>query len=141
VKAEATPAAEEPRGRTIPVVTWVFGGVGIAALASTAYFGLTGLGDAHYMRDTCKPKCPQSEIDAAHTKLLIANISFGVGVAAIGASLWTALARPGARTGAAEPVADPLRSRRVSSTSGVHPVAIDLSMRPGGAFLNLWAPF
>jgi hypothetical protein len=104
-----------------PVVTYVLAGVGIAALGSTAYFGATGLGDAHHMRDTCKPDCLQEDVDAAHSKILIANISFGVGVVALGASLWTALAsKSPPRTGA---------------------LGADLVPTEGGASMKIWSRF
>jgi hypothetical protein len=103
----ALPPPEPAHG--LPAATYVLGGIGIAALASMTYFGLSGFSDADDMEKSCKPHCAQSDVDAAHTKILIANISFGVGVAALGGAVWTALAshsdaRPGKKEAAGRPM-------------------------------------
>jgi hypothetical protein len=70
--------------------TYVAAGVGVVALSSFAYFGLSAQGEAADLRRTCAPSCPTERVDAVRSKLVVANVSLGVGVAAIGvgAALW-----------------------------------------------------
>jgi hypothetical protein len=76
--------------KTPGIGTFVAAGVGVAALSSFAYFGLSAQADAADMRNTCKPNCPADRVDAARSKIVVANVSLGVGVAALGVAgaLW-----------------------------------------------------
>ena len=83
--APTTPPAPEP-SRGVPLATWVFGGVAVAAFASEAYFGITGV--SQYNGDTgdgkCAPHCGQSEVSSVQTKFLAADVSLGVGLVSAG---------------------------------------------------------
>jgi hypothetical protein len=70
--------------------TYIAAGVGVLALSSFAYFGLAAQSDATDMRNTCKPNCPADRVDAARSKLVVANVSLGVVIAAFGVAgaLW-----------------------------------------------------
>jgi hypothetical protein len=72
------------------VPTIVAAGFGALALSSFAYFGLSAQGEADDMRNTCAPSCPVERVDAVRSKLVVANVSLGVGVASLGlaAVLW-----------------------------------------------------
>jgi hypothetical protein len=90
-----TPARDEPApsgGSHVPAGTWVFGGLGVVALGSFAYFGISGKNDVSNLRSTCAPNCAQSDVDSAHTKLVVADVSLGVGVVALGVATWILLA-------------------------------------------------
>ncbi len=65
-------------------------GIGVVALSSFAYFGLSADGDAADLRRTCAPNCAPDRVDAVRSKLVLANVSLGVGVAAFGVAgaLW-----------------------------------------------------
>jgi hypothetical protein len=70
---------------------YVLGGIGLVALSSFAYFGLSGNSDASNLRASgCAPYCPKDEVNAARSKLIAANVSLGVGIAALGTAviLW-----------------------------------------------------
>ncbi len=84
----AQPQATPPEAA--PVATWVLGGVGAVALGSFAYFGLTGASDASNLRNTCAPRCSSSSVSDVRQKLLIADISLGVGIVSLGVAgyLW-----------------------------------------------------
>lgn len=76
-----------PRGsesREVPVESWVLGGVGVLALGSFVYFGLSGRGATSDLRSSCAPACNKGDVDSARTKLLIADVSLGVSVVALG---------------------------------------------------------
>jgi len=75
-------AADAGRGtRGAPVAALVVGGVGVAALATALAIDLGATGDAHELRDTCAPRCAQSDVDAIETRYTIAGITAGVGAA------------------------------------------------------------
>lgn len=83
----------EPKsGSVVPAL--IVGGLGVVALGSWAVFGLTGTSDVNDMESTCKPHCAQSDVDAARTKLIIADISLGVGVVALGVATYMFITRP-----------------------------------------------
>ena len=75
--------------RKIPVASFVLAGVGVAGIAMFAGFGLAGKGDVDDMRKPvadggCAPSCTQDRVDSAKAKLLIGDVSLGVGLVAIG---------------------------------------------------------
>jgi len=71
---------------SVPIATWVLGGVGVVALGSFAYFGLSARSRADDLRNTCAPACASSDVDALTTRIRIADISLGVGVIALGSA-------------------------------------------------------
>ncbi len=82
-----------PAARTSPGTgTFVAAGVGVLALSSFAYFGLLASSDASNLRETCAPHCREDDVDAVRSKLVIANVSLGVGIVALGVAgaLWLA---------------------------------------------------
>lgn len=84
-----TPVEGEPRARRhTPVLGWVLGGVGLAALAT---FGvLAAHGQSQY--DACNPhKCSASTVDSLSVERGSAFVALGVGVAAVAAGGWLVL--------------------------------------------------
>lgn len=67
---------------------WAFAAAGGAALASFAWFGLSGRSKERDMDRDCAPFCAQSDVDAMHRDYVVADVSLGLGVAALGVSLW-----------------------------------------------------
>jgi hypothetical protein len=76
------PAASSSSG--VPVAPIVLGVVGIAALASAAYFRVSANNDITNLRNTCAPKCDSSSVDSINSKAVVADVGLGVGVVAIG---------------------------------------------------------
>jgi hypothetical protein len=89
---EAAPEATPEAPRPVPTLTWVLGGVGLAALGSFGTFAALGVSERS--SDHCDTGCTPSEKSDVDTKLLIADVSLGVGVVAIVAATWLYLARP-----------------------------------------------
>ena len=89
---QSEPAAAAGRNWTGPVVAGavaVLGGVGLAYFGSSARKGENDL-------DHCTPDCSQSSVDAVKSDYLMANVSLGVGIAALlGAGLMLLLDEPG----------------------------------------------
>ena len=122
--ASATPAprSEAPGERTrSPALALVFGGIGVAALGSFAYFGVTGKADINELRSSCAPHCEQSQVDDAKRKLLIADISLGVGIVGLAAATWVFLAQSASPSPAAS--------------------ALDVRALPGGGMASVRGSF
>ncbi len=80
---------------TIPTGAWVLGGAGVLALGSFTYFGLSADSELATLQDTCSPGCTDAQTKSGRDQALIADISLGVGIAAIvGAVTWTLLSQP-----------------------------------------------
>jgi hypothetical protein len=91
------PRPTEERARStssIPLLTYVFGGVGVAALGTSAVFGVTAL-SARSEGDRCRPNCSASQVDSITQRALGADIALGIGIVAIVAATYVYLSRPG----------------------------------------------
>jgi hypothetical protein len=129
--------AEGGGGSLVPAI--VVGGIGVLALGSFAIFGLGGKSDVSDLEKTCKPHCAQSDVDAAKSKLLIADISLGVGIVALGVATYLVITRPkiepDVKTGHASNAPRPLPK------SGFTNVSVDFGALSGGAMGSLGARF
>lgn len=67
----------------IPTGFWIFGGVGVLGGAGFAVLAALGEHDISNLRSTCAPSCAASSVDSARTKIIVANVSLGVGIAAV----------------------------------------------------------
>jgi hypothetical protein len=88
-KSDAPPAHSSSEQRGIRPITWITGGLAVAALASFTGFGLRGRFLAADLRDTCAPSCSESDRDRAHTSYVIADISLIAAVVLGGISVVT----------------------------------------------------
>jgi hypothetical protein len=82
------PVEDAPRGNSTRVLAYVFGGVGVVAMGGFAYFGLSGMHEKHELDTSCKPYCDWSRVDSARLKLILADVSLGIGLASLGAAVW-----------------------------------------------------
>lgn len=84
-KAAVAPVVVErpPAAQRAPVAAYVLGGIGVLALGSFAGFAIAGK-SAETDLDGCKPYCSQSQADKMRLRYLIADVSLGVGVVALG---------------------------------------------------------
>jgi hypothetical protein len=81
-------------GPGIPAGVWALGGVGIAGLGAFTYFALTAKGEYDDLEGSCSPGCTDSQTQAGRTNALLADISLGVGAAAlVGAVTWLIIAK------------------------------------------------
>ncbi len=97
------PATERP----IPLGFWVFGGVAVASLATSAVFALDGLGKKSDL-DQCKPRCAPDDVDAMSTRFTFADVALGAGVVAGAAALYVLLTRPTVEVTRPVPFAAPI---------------------------------
>lgn len=131
------PGETSKEGSLVPA--FVVGGIGIVALGSFAIFGLGGKGDVDDLQK-CKPNCAEGDVDSARTKLIIADISLGVGIVALGVATYMILTRPkidaDVKTGRAASAPRP-----PAPSHGIGPVRFDVRGANSGAVGTLGATF
>jgi hypothetical protein len=65
----------------------VLGGIAVTGGAVFAYLAATAKSDADHLRATCAPGCNPADVDAIRTRLIVANVSLGVGIASAAAGV------------------------------------------------------
>jgi hypothetical protein len=89
------PVAPEVEGRRggLPALSWVLGGIGLAATATGVSLWAVGLHERSDLASSCGAQhaCQQSQVDSSHTKLVVGDIACGAGLVAIGAAVWIAI--------------------------------------------------
>jgi hypothetical protein len=85
------PPAVTGEGPHVPVGSFLLAGLGVAGFAVFGVFGEMGISDADHLRNTCAPGCQPSDVDAVHTKLIVADVGLGVGIVAVAAATWIAV--------------------------------------------------
>jgi hypothetical protein len=68
--------------------TIVAASIAAVATASFAGFGIAGAIDEHHLNDSCSPRCGPSSVDTDRHLLQTADVSLGVGVAALAVATW-----------------------------------------------------
>jgi len=84
-KAEAEPGP--------PVAPWVLLAVGAASVGAGAALSIAGHGEELRLRETCSPDCTDAQVAPVHTKYLLSDISFGVGLVSLSAAAYLFLSR------------------------------------------------
>lgn len=97
--AKAADTAVGPAGphalgpRRVPVMSFVLGGVGVAALGAFTYFRISGVKDYNQLNADCSPQCSPEDVDPIRRKFTLSYVSLGVGLASLaGAGLFYVLA-------------------------------------------------
>jgi hypothetical protein len=70
---------EEPPRSSPPVAAYIVGGVGLVTLGVAGVFLLGANSDARGLRDSCAPRCSQTEVDDIQDKYNLAGITAGIG--------------------------------------------------------------
>ncbi len=87
-----------------PLVGWIVGGAGAAALAISAGFWIAGVTSESHLRSTCgvAHSCSQRDVDASHGKLVVGDVigAFGATAVVVGGGLLL-FYRPSAKTAVA----------------------------------------
>jgi hypothetical protein len=112
----APPNAARPeveKSRPVPVATYVFGGLGIAAAISGGAWGISNVALRSEMEDECAPDCSDRSIDVLKQRALIADISWGVSIVSLATAATIYFLRP--------------------DESPEQPVAVDVRLLPAGA--------
>lgn len=77
-----------------PVLAYVLGGVGVAALGGFGYFGLAGKADYRELQRTCNAACSDAQIGKVRNELVVADVSLVVAVISLGVATWLLVAPP-----------------------------------------------
>ena len=77
------PAAPAQSSGGVPVMTWVLGGVGVAALGAFTYFRVSGVNDYNSLNESCSPTCNPDDVDPIRQKFTYSYVSLGVGAASL----------------------------------------------------------
>lgn len=99
----APAAVKERPAFAVPPAAWVLGGVSIAAIGAGVGFGLAAKTGVDDMRAPggCAPFCDPARVDVARRDMILANVLFGVGAAALATGVILTIVRP--RTAAEGP--------------------------------------
>jgi hypothetical protein len=82
----------EPASKGIPTASVLLGSLGLVALGAGGYFGYRAKTRADEL-ESCKPSCDRDEADAMRAQALVADISLGVGVVALGVAAYVWLSQ------------------------------------------------
>ena len=94
------PSASGPSERALASATLI--GVGVVGLASFTWLGLRARSGEDDLKE-CEPTCSRGNVDSVEARYVLANVSLGVGVLALGAATWVLLSGPSSKN-VAEPV-------------------------------------
>jgi hypothetical protein len=71
-------------GFHVPWYAWIGVGVGAVGGVGTVAFALSAKSDEDGYRSTCAPACNEGDKSGVQTKVVLANVSMGVGIAGLG---------------------------------------------------------
>jgi hypothetical protein len=75
---------------SVPTLAWVLGGVGVAGIATFSVLRIQLGNQLSELERTCSPNCTDQQRDDGKHKAMIADITLGVGIAALaGGVAWT----------------------------------------------------
>jgi hypothetical protein len=82
----AESASSESQKPGAPALAYVLGGVGLAGVGTGILLNVWGRGDNTELQTNCMPNCPESSVAHVRRLYFAADVSIGVGVAALGVS-------------------------------------------------------
>jgi len=131
-EGEQAPPAEEEKPKSpnkLRLYSYIAGGVGAAGIIGFGVFAIMGKSQQSDLESRgCAPNCPKDETDAAKTKLLIANISLGVGIAGLGTGVVLFIL--------SQPKAD-----KPANDEALRRPRLDLGALPGGGYATVSSRF
>ena len=89
----------------VPPATFGLATLGVVALGTSLYFGLSAHNAYEDLKDHCAPNCRQGQADSVHSKALIADVALGASLVAFGAATWIYFSAKPEQAGAAVGVA------------------------------------
>ncbi|HYQ47073.1 MAG TPA: hypothetical protein VER11_34120 [Polyangiaceae bacterium] len=81
----AAPVETAPGSGPLP---WALLGVGVASVATGVGLSMSGHGDELELRETCAPRCTDAQVAPVHTKYLLSDVSYGVGLVSLSAAVY-----------------------------------------------------
>lgn len=130
VQPKAPEAQPKGSGR-LRRYSYIAGGVAGAGVVGFAVLGLVGRSEESHLDNLrCAPHCSQGDVDAIRTKYVLADVSLGVGLAALAAGVTLFVL--------SEPKHD---DKPVAATSPTTSTTFDVHTAPGGAFATVAGHF
>ena len=80
---------DDRRARPAPIVPIILAGVGAVALGTALVMRVSIDSEVDRLRDSCAPSCTAADRDALSSQLVVANVTFGVGLIALAAAATT----------------------------------------------------
>jgi hypothetical protein len=111
------PTPQPEKHRPVPVTTYVFGGLGIAAAISGGAWGISNVALRSDMEESCSPNCSDKSIEVLKQRALLADISWGVSIVSLATAATIYFLRPEEQL--------------------EQPVAVDVRLLPAGAMGTL----
>ncbi len=114
VRLAAKPQTEAETKTTLAPVPWpayALGGVAAVGLGSFAYFGSKGRAQYTELL-ACRGHCSQASVDSVRQKFLLADVSLGLSIVAIGIATYLVVSRPNIS------VSTPVIAARVEKNGG-----------------------
>jgi hypothetical protein len=138
----ATPPPPEPESKPSHVPAYVVGGIGIVALGVGTAFAIIGTGDYNDLKNGCgqTKSCTDDDVSPVKTKILIADIAFGVGIVAIGTAVVLYLTETGSGSAHAQ-VGSALPLKKREATGFISAPKFDFAPLPGGGAAMLGGSF
>jgi hypothetical protein len=105
-KVAAAPSrSRSSSGSRVPLATWIFGGVSVLALGSFGTFAILGSQEKSRLRGVCSPGCSDADVATLRADYVVADISLGVGIVALGIATYFLLTNdePARSTGTGAP--------------------------------------
>jgi hypothetical protein len=87
-------SSERSPTEQVPTATWILGGVGLAGIGSFALFGILGMNEKSDLTQRCGQQCTDAEILGLKTKYVVADVSLGIGLVALGLATYFWLTAP-----------------------------------------------
>jgi len=106
VRLKTTEPQPKPAARTIPLGTWIFGGVAVASLGVGTAFALMGSSKEGDL-EACKPSCAADAVNSVSSSYAVADILLTAGVVSAAAAVYVFLTRPTKEPSAAAALVDP----------------------------------
>jgi len=92
--APVEPRPREPGERPIPVLTYVFGGLTIAAAGTSAVLAAGAFGDRSDAQEECAPNCDEERVNSIQNRFVLADVAAGVAIASAGLAVYFYVSRP-----------------------------------------------
>jgi hypothetical protein len=90
-------AAPSGSGARRTTLTYGLAGVGALGVGGFALFAVLGSRQQSDLEHRCAPACSSAQVDSVKTKYLVADLSLGIGVAALGAATYLLLTNRGGK--------------------------------------------
>jgi hypothetical protein len=127
VQAAPAPAPPKDTGtRPVPLLTYVFGGIAIAAAGTSAVIAANAFSERSKASDECAPNCDAERIDSIHSRFVLADVAGGIALASAGLAVVFYVTRP--------TVHDESRNAARASFVGLSPRRSGFELTAGGAF-------